>query len=78
VAWYYKNKSSTVQTINLKSGKSLYVGAGEEVALEGDDRESDEIVAKIRGSRPTGALLEKSEDKASPTPSKPDDTGGSQ
>jgi hypothetical protein len=56
---YYKDRSSTMQIINLNSGRAVYVDVNGVVELEGKEAESDEIVAKLRGSRPTGQLFDK-------------------
>lgn len=62
----YKNRSSRVQSINLDSGKSIYVQPGEEVSLSGDDHKSPEVQAKIRGANPTGKLFEGEESAKAP------------
>jgi hypothetical protein len=58
--FYYKNRSPRVQTINLNTGRSLHVQAGEEVPLTGDEHLSDEIEGKVRGSRASGVLRDDS------------------
>lgn len=60
MGWYYRNRTTGVQTINLNSGRSIHVQPGEEVELQDGEESSDEIVGKVRGSRPTGGLRESS------------------
>lgn len=68
MAYWYKNRSSITQTINLNSGRTLYVQSKEEVKLESGEESSDEILGKIRGAHPTGSL--RNDAVAAPIPTK--------